>query len=157
MEYFVIVKCFGAELCSKTHFRRLPIWGGGSERNFAKHSGVSGPQNQSATKICYLVFHRITSAVLSHWVSEWTHSSIYRYCLISSYSHSNNLNDILSSWCWGVFIIYMKCMIFLSCFIQSLVFPFSFHVQNYDLIVHVILFINSYHNSPNSINLHQET
>ena len=30
--------------------------------------------------------------------------------------HSNNLNSTLSSSCWKVFLIYARCMIYLSCF-----------------------------------------
>ena len=34
-----------------------------------------------------------------------------------SYMHSNNSNSTLTSSCWKVFLIYARCMIYLSCFI----------------------------------------
>ena len=49
-----------------------------------------------------------------------------------TYRHSNNLNSSLSSYCWKVFIIYVRCMISLSCFCfiinfhLIMVFDFSF-------------------------------
>ena len=45
---------------------------------------------------------------------------------ISSQKHSYNLNSILSSLGWKVFIIYARCMICLSCFSFTQIYCFSY-------------------------------
>ena len=42
--------------------------------------------------------------------------------------HSNNSNSTLSSSCWKVFLIYARCMIYLSCFIYSVLISFFWHL-----------------------------